>query len=127
MIVVPWDGSDQELHRAAVKFCSEQLAGPFDPRLLQKLWVAREAGKILGVTGVQSRWDIPVFRAIDKRAGFQMATRLNAFFADNGLRGHDVFLFLSGSECPEQRCPNRDEVLDRWKAQPAERYLISVR
>jgi hypothetical protein len=98
MQVTVWDGSDQELHEAAVKFCSEHLAGALDPRLLQKFWVAREAGKILGVTGIQSRWDIPVFRAIDKRAGFQMATRLNAFFADNGLRTQEVFLFLSDSE-----------------------------
>jgi hypothetical protein len=127
MEIVAWDGTDNELHQAALAFCRDNLAGSFDPRLLQKLWVAHRDGKILGVTGIQSRWDIPVFRAIDKRAGFEMANRLNGFFADSGLRGHDVFLFLSGSEKPEQRCPNRQEILDRWGARPAERNLISVR
>lgn len=108
--VTPWDftwhGSDllptdEALNRKAVSFCRHFLTGHLDPRFFYMLWVAHEDGRVVGVTGVQHLWDIAVFRTTDERASDAMAIRLNAYFADQGMRGHTVFLSLPGGQsCP---------------------------
>lgn len=118
---------DDELHAAAVEFCKNNLAEKFDPRGYTKLWVARSEGRVLGVTGIKSCWDIPVFRSIDQKASFKMADRLNSYFADQGFRGQDVFLFLSQSEKPEQQCPDRARILATVGARSAERFLVACK
>jgi hypothetical protein len=134
--VIPWDlrwhgnvlfPADDELHEKAIEFCRKNLAEQLDPRQMAKLWVARREGRVLGVTGVRQQWDIPLFRSIDEGASRAMAGRLNGYFADLGIRGQSVLLFLSDSEKPEQRCPNREAILSEWKAAPAERYVVQCR
>jgi hypothetical protein len=136
MEITPWDLQwqgktlfpvDGELHAAAIEFCRANLAAPFDPRGHTKLWVAREGERILGVTGIKSGWDIPVFRSIDPRATFRLADRMNSYFADQGFRGQGVFLFLSEGESPEQQCPARERILDTVGARSTERYLMTIR
>ena len=136
MEITPWDmqwqGStlfpvDEALHAEAIEFCKNNLAEGFDPRGHSKLWVAREGERILCVTGIKSCWDVPVFRSLDEEASFRMADRVNAYFADQGFRGQGVFLYLSESESPEQQCPNRDRVLAKVGAVPAERYVVFVK
>jgi hypothetical protein len=127
-----WQGNilfpvDDRVHAAATKFCEENLASKLDPRQFSRLWIAQRGGRVLGVTGIRPAQDIACFRSIDKPASYAMAERLNAYFSDNGLLGHDVFLFLSDQEKPEQRCPNRDEVLAVWNGRPAERYIVRCR
>ena len=114
----PWDAAEHE-HAA-------QFAPDVDRNLLTAAWVARSEGKVLGVTGIQQRWDIPMFRSIDPRATFKMADRLNTYLADRGFRGHDVFLFLSQSESPEQQCPARDRILAVMGARPAHRFVMTI-
>jgi hypothetical protein len=98
----------------------------FEAQLTQA-WTARDSDRILAVAGIQRRWDIPVFRSIDPKATFRMAARINDYLADRGCRGHDVMLFLSQSESPEQQCPARDRILEVMGARPAERYAFTVR
>jgi hypothetical protein len=134
--IIPWDlqwhanilfPADQELHHQAIEFCQKNLAEPLYPKQLAKIWLARREGKILGVTGIMSRWDIPLFRSINEEASFRMADRLNSYFADQGLRGKEVLLYLSDSERPEQRCPHREEILAKVGARPAERYVVECK
>jgi hypothetical protein len=74
--------------------------------------------------------DIPVFRVTGdnaKRATQMLYDRLNGFFADNGMRGHQVFLYLSEKESPEQHCPAWEESLNDVGAVPAQRMAVTVR
>lgn len=118
---------DEELRESVPKFYKHFLRGPFDPRKLMKVWVAREGKHILAISGYTSVADIPVFRSIDEGATKLIADRMNSFFADNGMRGRDVFLFLSDREAEEQRCPNRDKYVELFGAVPSERYIVPVR
>ncbi len=122
--IIPWDN---ETHEPAARFCRDILGAEFDRSLLQQAWLAREGERVLGVAAIQARWDIPVFRSIDPKATFKMAERMNSYFADRGVRGQDVFLFLSQSESPEQQCPARDRILEKMAARPAGRYVMTVR
>ncbi len=117
--IVPWGPAEHE-H-------ATQFAPLVNRNLLAQAWVAREGDRILGVTGIRQRWDIPVFRSIDPKATFGMAARMNWYFADQGFRGQDVFLFLSEGESPEQQCPARENILARVGARPADRYVMTIR
>lgn len=121
--IVPWD---KEVHEQATRFCRGVLVAEFNRTLLHQAWVAREGERILGVTGIQSRWDIQVFRSIHPKATFKIAERMNSYFADYGFRGQDVFLFLSQSESPEQQCPAREQILEKMGARPALRYVMTI-
>jgi hypothetical protein len=122
--VVPWDN---DVHERATIFCRDFLGEALDRSLLRQGWVASDGKRIVGVTGIQSRYDIPIFRSIDPRATFKMADRMNSYFADAGFRGQNVLLFLSQSERPEQQCPARERILEAIGAKPAERYVFTVR
>jgi hypothetical protein len=136
MDIIPWDlqwrGNilfpvDEKVHAAATEFCRDHLAASFDPRGHAKIWVARENDSVVGVAGIKSCWDIPVFRSISEKASFRLADRVNSYFADQGFRGQGVFLYLSQSESPEQMCPHREAILSKVDAKPAERYVVTCK
>lgn len=61
--VVPWRS---DVHQRAMIFCRHFLVGELDRKLLTQAWVAIEGPRTLGVTGIQTRIDVPVFCAIDE-------------------------------------------------------------
>lgn len=119
---------DRELHDKAIDFCNREIITPVNFLHMAKTWVAIEDGKVLGVMGYVLRPDIPVIRSTDERALSMMAERLQAFFADQGWRGGEVFVHISKSERPEQRCAGWKNVLIcEQKAVSADRFAIKVR
>lgn len=122
--------ADPELHDKAVKFCEEQLAKPVNLSELAKCWLAVDENtkKAVGIVGYVLKPDIPVMRATDATALSLMAERLQDYFADNGCRGKEVFVYLSKAEKPEERCPGWKQVLIKeQKAISADRFSITVR
>lgn len=127
---------DAHLYALTVKYCKTALAEQPTLEQLRKTWVIVEYqdGVISGVTGIFAYGgnvpDIPIFRVTGpnaKRATKMAQERLNAFFADQGMRGRSVFLYISESEAPEQRCEAWDQSLKDVGAVSAQRFAITVR
>lgn len=131
--IVPVDAA---LYSRVIQYCQENLAEPPDMKTLAKTWAVVESGDndeivaVHGVTGTVNRPDIPVFRVTgenSKRATQMLYDRLNSYFADLGWRGHEVFIFISEKEKPEQRCAAWGESLNDIGAVPAERFAVTIR
>lgn len=119
---------DKKLHDKAVDFCQREIVGDINFAKLAKVWVALDGEKVVGVMGYVLRPDIPVIRAVDENALSMMAERLQHYFADQGWRGGEVFVHISKSERPEQRCAGWKNVLiTEQKAESADRFRIKVR
>jgi len=128
--------ADQNLFDMVIAYCKENLRE--QPKLtdLAKTWAVVEfdGDSIVAVHGVAAYGgnvpDIPVFRVTGenaKRATQMLYDRMNGFFADNGMRGKQVFLYISDKEKPEQRCPAWEESIKDVGAIPAERFAVAVR
>src|SRR5437868_9422214 len=128
--------ADPKLHDMAVDYCARELAGGQDLNLSKftKVWLAVEMDQdqyhaIIGITGYVWRIDLPVFRVSGEnavRATKMLTDRLRCYFQDNGARGTEVFLHISGKELPEQRCQKWEESLAAVNAVPADRYQKQV-
>ena len=121
---------DPILWAAAERYMQEQLASPFDITRMAKTWVAHANGEVCGITAFRMVPDITHFRVSGPNAARStkmLTDRLQAFFADQGLRGSYVLLHLSGKETPEQRCYRWEESMKAAGAIPADRYMVEVR
>lgn len=122
---------DMELFGKAEDYCRRQLAAPLDLRRLGKAWVVLDDnGDVIGVSGFVLKADIPVFRVTGenaRRATKALYDRMNAFFADQGMTGQEVFLHISSKETPEQRCAEWQDSLQSVNAIPADRFALIVR
>lgn len=126
---------DSLLYEAVRVYCSVNLAEMPDFNALRRFWAAVEYDgdnivEVHGVTATVQRQDIPLFRVTGdhaKRATKMLYDRLNGFFADNGMLGHEVFLYINGKETEEQRCPLYEESLRDVGATPAHRYSVRIK
>lgn len=118
---------DAKLHDLAVEFAAKQITEPVNFTKFNKVWVAVEGGKCVGIAGYVLRADVPMFRTVTQNATILMAHRLNDFFSDQGMRGQEVLLHISSKETPEQRCANWQAELDAAGAVPADRYTVTVK
>jgi hypothetical protein len=119
-----------------VEYCKTALAEQPKIDELAKTWavVEYEGEKIVSVTGLAA-WggdvpDLPIFRVTGenaKRATKMLYDRINSFFADRGARGRQVFLYISNSETPEQRCEAWEASLEDVGAVPAQRFAVTIR
>jgi len=121
-----------ELHDLAVDFCQRELTEDVNLSQYSKVFIAAETENdrpvsVEGVTGYVMRPDISLFRAISARATAKLHHRWHTFFADSGILGQEVLLYLSSKETPEQRCASWEEQLKAAQAIPADRFLIKVR
>jgi hypothetical protein len=85
---------------------------------------------VIGATAICMRPDIFMFRTAGTDAAKStrlLIERLQWYFADQGFRGQDVTLHISGKDSPEQRCPKWAESLASVDARPADRFLVLVR
>lgn len=128
--------ADNHLFTLVSEYCKESLAEQPELEKLAKTWavVEMDGEKIVGVSGLAAYAgnipDVSIFRVTGdnaKRATQMLYDRLNGFFADNGMRGHQVFLYLNEKESPEQRCPQFEESLNEVGAVPAMRMAVTVR
>lgn len=127
---------DAHLFTLTGEYCKTALAEQPTLTELRKTWavVMYEGETITEVTGIFA-WggpvqDIPIFRMTGpnaKRATKLAQERLNGFFADQGLRGRQVFLYISDKEKPEQRCEAWESSLEDVGAVPAQRFAVTVR
>lgn len=127
---------DPHLYTLVVEYCKTALAEQPKIDELNKTWavVEYEGEKIVSVTGLAA-WggdvpDLPIFRVTGenaKRATKMLYDRINSFFADRGARGRQVFLYISNSETPEQRCEAWSESLNDVGAVPAQRFAVTIR
>lgn len=131
-----FEPKDRKLHDMAVEYCARELNAPVSFEKLNRVWVSAvvdDEGKPVEITGVTAtvlKPDIPLFRVSgenSKRSTKMLEERLHAFFADQGLRGTEVFLHISSKETPEQRCADWESSLLSAKANPADRYSVIVR
>ena len=119
---------DHKLHDAAVDFCNRELAEGKNLNLAQfaKVWVGLRGEEVKGIMGYVLRPDIPLLRSIDPEVLRELGLRINDFFADQGARGQEVFLYI-GNEKPEQRCTGWRTVLKDFNPKSGRRVLIEVR
>lgn len=120
--------ADRKLHDLAIDYCHRELrAGKsVDFSKLAKTWVGLKDGEVFGVAGYVLKADIPLFRGTDVEVMRALGQRMNAYFADNGARGREVFMYI-GDEPPKERCPAWRQVLKEFGAQSARRVLFEVK
>lgn len=118
---------DRQLHDAAIDYCNRELVSrDINLAKFSKVWVGLKDGEVFGVSGYVLRPDVPLLRVTDGEVLRAMARRINDYFADNGARGTDAFLYI-GNEKPEQRCPEWRAVLKEFGAKASQRFLIEVK
>jgi hypothetical protein len=112
----------------AVDYCLRELAKGREVNFAKfsKVWVGLKGQEVFGVTGYVLRPDVPLFRATDCEVLRALGNRLNNYFADNGARGQEAFLYI-GNEQPSQRCPEWRRMLLEFGAKSARRVAIEVR
>ncbi len=120
--------ADRKLHDLAVEYVSRELAKGKDLNFANfaKVWVGLKDGKVFGVSGYLLKPDVPLLRATDCEVLRGLCKRMNDFFADNGARGKEAFIYI-GDEKPEQRCPEWKQVLKEFGAKSAQRFSVEVR
>lgn len=119
---------DPALHDCAVDYCRRELKDGDKINLSKfaKVWVGLKDGEVLGIAGYVLRPDLPLFRATDAEVLRALGHRANDYFADNGARGQEAFIYI-GDERPEQRCPEWRKVLKEFGAKSGRRLLIEVK
>lgn len=120
--------ADRKLHAAALEYCWANLTHGQNLNFSKfaKVWVGLKDDQVLGIAGYVLRPDVPLLRATDAEVLRALARRLNDFFADQGCRGQDAFLFI-GREAEHQRCPEWRQVLKEFGAKAGQRFLVEVR
>lgn len=124
--------ADPALHLLVVQWAKNNLSEmpPFAD--FMKVWVAcqtDDAGKAVAVEGVL--WsaqciDFPGFRYKTPWAAKALIDRARSFLDDNGARGSDVFVHVSSTEGPEQKCSAWQDWITYTGAVPADRFKIRV-
>lgn len=125
-----------KLHAMAIDYCRRELQDGDKVNLAKfnKVWLAvqmngDEYKEIVGITAWVYRIDLPMFRVSGSnavRATKMLADRLHAFFQDQGARGSELFIHISGKETPEQRCAKWSDSLTAEGATPADRFIIKI-
>ena len=119
---------DRELHDRAIDYALRELkdGATLNLATFAKTWVGLKNGTPLGLMGYVLRPDVPLFRATDCQVLRAMGQRLNDFFADNGARGKEVFLYI-GNEASEQRCPEWRNAIKEFGGSSARRLSFEVK
>jgi hypothetical protein len=132
-VIIP---KDNHLFTLVTEYCQKNLSEQPSLKDLAKTWAVVEfdGEQMVSVAGLAAYGgnvpDVPLFRVTGdnaKRATQMLYDRMNGFFADNGMRGKQVFLFINDKETPEQRCEAWEESLTQVGAVPAQRYAVTVR
>ena len=120
--------ADRKLHDMAVDFALRELAKGRELNFskFSKVWVGLKDGEVFGLSGYVLKPDVPLLRATDAEVLRALAYRMNSFFADNGARGQEVFLYI-GDEKPEARCPQWRAVLHEFQGKRAQRFAFEVK
>lgn len=124
--------ANPELHRLVVQYAAKNLAAMPPLADFMKVWVACEtddSGTPIAVEGLL--WsaqviDFPGFRYRTPWAAKALIDRARSFLDDNGARGSDVFVHVSSTEGPEQKCEQWQDWINYTGAVPADRYRIRV-
>jgi len=127
---------DPSLYAMVMQYCEQELAEKPDLTRYRKAYAVAEVGEheeILGIHGItaeRSVEDIGIFRATGpyaKRVTKMMHDRWQAYFADNGMRGADVLIWIDPDESPEAKCTNQAQSIKNFKLRPAKRMLVRVK
>jgi hypothetical protein len=125
--------ADEKLHAMTMEFCERELSDKVNLLDYKKVWVSAQVDaddkpvKITGIQCLDQVIDLPVSRYTDSKAAHLLSGRVDSYLADQGFRGASVFVYISDSEKPEQRCRNWASWLSFWKAKPAQRWMVRVR
>jgi hypothetical protein len=124
---------DEKLWALVQDFAKSELAEMPDFSGFQRAWAACEIDKdgkpvkVVGLTALATRVDIPLMRFTNQRAFLSLFERLQGFCADSGLRGQEVFVYISSQEPDTARCPGWEKALEFVGAKPAERYRVECK
>lgn len=78
--------------------------------------------KVVGSMCGGMRPDFSQIRFTSSRSAKTLLDFARDFLVLNGMRGQEVFLYISDSETPEQRCPKYLEWMEAYGAEPSQRY-----
>lgn len=143
MIVVPVDfrkqgedviPADPDLFSRVMEYCRTNLSELPNLKHYTKTiaTVEYEGDKIIEVHGVSFMRPVPDiagFRVSGpkaKQATVMMHDRWQSYFADNGWRHDEVFIWIDIDEEVERQCENRQGSIGAFNLRPAKRMLVKV-
>lgn len=121
---------DQILWAMAMDYCRENLREIPDLTRYQQTYLFIETGeqgeplKVHGITCGRPVFDIGVIRVTGpfaKQGLALMGSRWNAYLADRGFLGEEVFVWIDDDEKPEQRCDNQEASIEAFGLKPSNR------
>lgn len=120
------------LYNLAMDYCKKSMVPPLpDLRKMQRAFVSAKldkSGKPVEVTGIAALAtiiDLPLWSSNDKRSHLALIQRVNNYLADRGYTGHPVTVFVTAD--PKRKCKGWMEVLLSIQAEPANRYIVTVK
>jgi len=123
---------DQKLHALAVKFADEHLCEKINFADYESALVVAECDdkgeptKVVAMNARVARWDFPVWRFVDEKAGKVLIDRTRAKLDDEGQRGGEVFVHVADHEDKGSRCPRWKKFLKLVGAEKASRWRVKV-
>jgi hypothetical protein len=124
---------DPELHQLAVRYAEQNLAQKVNFTDFRNVWVASEVNsagrpsRIMGTLGMVMKADFPLVRFTDNAAVVKLVNRSRSYLQDNfSARGQEAFIYIADKEDESQRCPKWKKWLQVFKAEPAERYRVTI-
>jgi hypothetical protein len=127
---------DPKLHQLAVQFAAKNVAQEVNFAYFRNVWVAAEVDKeglpvrILGLLGMRVKADFPLCRFTDNAAVVKLVQRARAYLQDScrdwTSRGDEAFIYINEKEDESQRCPKWKKWLRVFKAEPAERWRLTI-
>jgi hypothetical protein len=123
---------DRKLYTLALQFAAEHLGQKIDFTTYETVLLVAECDgngepvKVLAMNARVPRWDYPVWRFIDERAGKVLIDRTRAKLDDEGQRGGEVFINIADREDPESRCPRWRKFLRLVGAEKASRWSVRI-
>lgn len=123
---------DRKLYALALEFAAEHIGQRLDFADYETVLLVAECDdngepvKVLGMNARVPRWDFPVWRFVDDRAGSVLIDRTRAKLDDEGQRGGEVFVNIADHEDSESRCPRWRKFLRLVGATKASRWRIRI-
>lgn len=129
--------NDKQILELAKDFAKRELAPEhqFDFDRIGRGWVTAICDKggpqeINGLVVLNNSVDVPCLRVVGPCASQvyqRIFQRVGGHLSDQGLRGQQVTVFISGAEDESTMCPQWREAIGKYGLVPSHRFLFQVR
>lgn len=123
---------DRKLYTLALEFAAQHIGQRLDFADYETVLLVAECDdhgepvKVLAMNARVPRWDFPVWRFIDDRAGSVLIDRTRAKLDDEGQRGGEIFVHIADHEDAVSRCPRWRRFLRMVGAVKASRWRVRI-